>query len=38
MPRSAFLRWLSTHGWADLTADEQAAWTKLAAAVNKAMV
>lgn len=33
----AFLRWLSTHGWADLTAAEQAAWTSLTTAVNKAL-
>lgn len=33
----AFLRWLGTHGWADLTAAEQAAWSSLTAAVNKAV-
>jgi hypothetical protein len=33
----AFLRWLSTHSWSDLTADEQAAWASLTAAVNKAL-
>lgn len=34
----AFLRWLSTHGWADLTSDEQAAWIKLTNLINKALV
>lgn len=34
----AFLRWLGTHDWADLTATEQAAWTSLVTAVNKALV
>lgn len=34
----AFLRWLATHSWADLTTAEQTAWTKLTAAVNKALV
>lgn len=33
----AFLRWLGTHGWADLTAVEQTAWMSLTTAVNKAM-
>ncbi|MEV4112716.1 AAA family ATPase [Nonomuraea sp. NPDC049695] len=33
----AFLRWLPAHGWADLTADEQQAWTSLAAAINKGL-
>jgi hypothetical protein len=33
----AFLRWLSTHGWNDLTSTEQAAWSRLAMAVNKAL-
>ncbi len=33
----AFLRWLSNHGWSDLTADERAAWTSLTVATNKAV-
>jgi energy-coupling factor transporter ATP-binding protein EcfA2 len=33
----AFLRWLGTHGWADMTAAEHAAWTSLTTAVNKAL-
>jgi ABC-type cobalamin/Fe3+-siderophores transport system ATPase subunit len=33
----AFVRWLTTHDFADLTADEQAGVTKLVAAVNKAL-
>jgi hypothetical protein len=32
-----FLRWLTDHGWDDLTVDEQASWTKLLAAVNKGL-
>lgn len=31
----AFLHWLTDHGWSDLTADEQIAWKKLFAAINK---
>jgi hypothetical protein len=34
----AFLRWLSTHTWSDLTQAEQTAWTSLTTAVNKALV
>ncbi|MFF2521477.1 AAA family ATPase [Streptomyces liangshanensis] len=34
----AFLQWLTDHGWSELTADEQAAWQKLFAAINKALV
>ena len=33
----AFLRWLTTHTWTDLTNDEQTAWTRLCAAINKAV-
>ncbi|MEU0596588.1 AAA family ATPase [Streptomyces ardesiacus] len=33
----AFLRWLTDHGWNDLTADEQTAWQKLFAAINKGL-
>jgi energy-coupling factor transporter ATP-binding protein EcfA2 len=33
----AFLRWLSGHGWADLTDDEQQSWTALLAAANKGL-
>jgi hypothetical protein len=34
----AFLRWLTTHTWSDLTQAEQTAWTSLTTAVNKALV
>ncbi|MEU8138637.1 AAA family ATPase [Streptodolium elevatio] len=33
----AFLQWLATHGWGDLTADEQQAWQALFVAVNKGL-
>lgn len=33
----AFLQWLATHGWGDLTSDEQQAWQALFAAVNKGL-
>ncbi|MGK5556289.1 ATP-dependent nuclease [Actinomadura kijaniata] len=33
----AFLRWLSTHEWTDLTPAEQQAWTSLTAAINKGL-
>lgn len=33
----AFLRWLASHGWSDLRAEERRAWTSLTAAINKAI-
>ncbi|MFI6013375.1 ATP-dependent nuclease [Streptomyces sp. NPDC051243] len=33
----AFLQWLTDHSWSDLTADEQTAWQKLFAAINKGL-
>ncbi|MEU0487155.1 AAA family ATPase [Streptosporangium sp. NPDC006013] len=33
----AFLRWLTTHEWTDLTATEQQAWASLTAAINKGL-
>jgi len=33
----AFVRWLATHEWSDLTTAEQTAWISLTAAVNKAL-
>jgi len=33
----AFLHWLTSHGWDDLTPDEQTSWKKLFTAVNKGL-